>query len=159
MSAPRLTTSLSREIRRSSGQYLHVHALDPVTFPFKSTPAQPAVTSPKPTSPSQRPVISRDPGSNSQPGIQTWISRFNAPVRSYSQQSGSAISRFARSASSPGAAAETYVAYGMTQKLFEACSSQADYQIPQAFEKGATIPSTESGEHLGVGDSWWYRGG
>lgn len=83
-------------------------------------------------------------------------SRLIAPVRSYSQ--GSAVSRLARSASSPGAAAETYVAYGMTQKLFEACSTQADYQVPQASEKGATVPTTESGEHLGVGDSWWYRG-
>lgn len=46
----------------------------------------------------------------------------------------------------------------MTQKLFEACSTQADYQIPQASEKGASVPTTESGEHLGVGDSWWYRG-
>ena len=58
----------------------------------------------------------------------------------------------------PGAAAETYVAYGMTQKLFEACSSQADYQVPQSSQKGADVPTTESGEHLGVSDSWWYRG-
>jgi cytochrome b pre-mRNA-processing protein 3 len=45
----------------------------------------------------------------------------------------------------------------MTQKLFEACSSQADYRIPQAAQKGVAVPTTESGEHLGVGDSWWYR--
>ncbi|KAJ5547010.1 hypothetical protein N7494_004595 [Penicillium frequentans] len=57
----------------------------------------------------------------------------------------------------PGAAAETYVAYGMTQKLFEACSSQADYQVPQATQKGVEVPMTDSGEHLGVSDSWWYR--
>ncbi|KAJ5637292.1 hypothetical protein N7490_007171 [Penicillium lividum] len=57
----------------------------------------------------------------------------------------------------PGAAAETYVAYGMTQKLFEACSSQADYKVPQASQKGVEVPTTESGEHLGVSDSWWYR--
>lgn len=59
---------------------------------------------------------------------------------------------------SPGASAETYIAYGMTQKLFEACSMQADYKIPQASQKGVAVPTTESGEHLGVGDSWWYRG-
>jgi cytochrome b pre-mRNA-processing protein 3 len=59
---------------------------------------------------------------------------------------------------SPGASAETYIAYGMTQKLFEACSSQADYKIPQASQKGVPVPTTEAGEHLGVGDSWWYRG-
>ncbi|KAL4781924.1 ubiquinol-cytochrome C chaperone-domain-containing protein [Aspergillus varians] len=57
----------------------------------------------------------------------------------------------------PGGAAETYVAYGMTQKLFEACSSQADYRIPQLQEKGAQVPKTEAGEDLGVGESWWYQ--
>ncbi|KAJ5286928.1 hypothetical protein N7478_002614 [Penicillium angulare] len=67
-------------------------------------------------------------------------------------------SEFTRNVSTgPGAAAETYVAYGMTQKLFESCSSQADYQVPQATQKGVDIPKTESGEHLGVSDSWWYR--
>lgn len=78
------------------------------------------------------------------------------PSRSYSQ--GSAVSRLARSAASPGAAAETYVAYGMTQKIFEACSKQGDYTIPQASQKGVEVPLTESGEHLGVSDSWWYKG-
>lgn len=46
----------------------------------------------------------------------------------------------------------------MTQRLFEACASQADYQLPQATQKGVEVPMTESGEHLGVSDSWWYRG-
>ena len=59
---------------------------------------------------------------------------------------------------SPGAPAESYVAYGLTQKLFEACSRQGDYDIPQRHQKGAEIPVTESGEHLGVSDSWWYKG-
>ncbi|KNG85497.1 ubiquinol-cytochrome C chaperone, partial [Aspergillus nomiae NRRL 13137] len=57
----------------------------------------------------------------------------------------------------PGTTAETYVAYGMTQKLFEACSSQADYSIPQASQKGAQVPKTEAGEDLGVGKGWWYE--
>lgn len=46
----------------------------------------------------------------------------------------------------------------MTQKLFEACSSQADYKIPQATQKGAEVPKTEAGEDLGVGEGWWYKG-
>ena len=46
----------------------------------------------------------------------------------------------------------------MTQKLFEACSSQADYKIPQASQKGAEVPKTEAGEDLGVGEGWWYKG-
>jgi cytochrome b pre-mRNA-processing protein 3 len=58
----------------------------------------------------------------------------------------------------PGNAAENYIAYGMTQKLFEACSTQADYKIPQASQKGAEVPKTETGEDLGVGESWWYKG-
>lgn len=80
----------------------------------------------------------------------------STPARSYSQ--GSAISRLAKSALSPGASAETYIAYGMTQKLFQACSSQADYEVPQASQKGVPVPTTESGEHLGVSESWWYKG-
>lgn len=50
------------------------------------------------------------------------------------------------------------MAYGMTQKIFEACSKQGDYTIPQASQKGVEVPLTESGEHLGVSDSWWYKG-
>ncbi|KAL5364579.1 ubiquinol-cytochrome C chaperone-domain-containing protein [Aspergillus floccosus] len=57
----------------------------------------------------------------------------------------------------PGSSAETYVAYGMTQKLFEACSNQADYSIPQVSQKGAQVPKTEAGEDLGVGEGWWYQ--
>lgn len=58
----------------------------------------------------------------------------------------------------PGTTAETYVAYGLTQKLFEACSSQADYIIPQVSQKGVTVPRNEAGEDLGVGEGWWYKG-
>ncbi|GFN12080.1 uncharacterized protein AtWU_01877 [Aspergillus tubingensis] len=57
----------------------------------------------------------------------------------------------------PGTSAETYVAYGMTQKLFEACSRQADYKIPQLSQKGAQVPKTSAGEDLGVGEGWWYE--
>ncbi|EYE97312.1 uncharacterized protein EURHEDRAFT_410372 [Aspergillus ruber CBS 135680] len=57
----------------------------------------------------------------------------------------------------PGTTAETYVAYGLTQKLFEACSRQADYRIPQVSQKGAQTPKTEEGEDLGVGEGWWYE--
>lgn len=77
-------------------------------------------------------------------------------TRSYSQSKVSDLAKdFSRR---PGNAAETYVAYGMTQKLFEACSSQADYKIPQATQKGAEVPKTEAGEDLGVGEGWWYKG-
>ncbi|KAL4749364.1 hypothetical protein BDW72DRAFT_134867 [Aspergillus terricola var. indicus] len=57
----------------------------------------------------------------------------------------------------PGGAAEQYIAYGMTQRLFEACSKQGDYTIPQLEEKGAQVPKTEAGEDLGVGEGWWYK--
>ena len=58
----------------------------------------------------------------------------------------------------PGGISETYVAYGMTRQLFDACSSQADYRIPQVSQKGAEVPKTSAGEDIGVGDSWWYKG-
>lgn len=70
-----------------------------------------------------------------------------------------AYSRLAKSVlPRPGTTAETYVAYGFTQKLFEACSAQADYRIPQASQKGAQVPKTPAGEDLGVGEGWWYEG-
>ncbi|EED21776.1 conserved hypothetical protein [Talaromyces stipitatus ATCC 10500] len=60
-------------------------------------------------------------------------------------------------ASRRGGAAETYVSYGFTQKLYEACSSQADYEIPQLAQKGVEIPKTAEGEELGVGEGLWYK--
>uniref|UniRef100_A0A093XQN1 TIP41-like protein n=1 Tax=Talaromyces marneffei PM1 TaxID=1077442 RepID=A0A093XQN1_TALMA len=60
-------------------------------------------------------------------------------------------------ASRQGGAAETYVSYGFTQKLYEACSSQADYEIPQLAQKGVEVPKTADGEELGVGEGWWYK--
>lgn len=57
-----------------------------------------------------------------------------------------------------GSTRETYVSYGMTQKIFEACSRQADYKVPQASQKGAEVPKTATGEDLGVSESWWYKG-
>ena len=56
------------------------------------------------------------------------------------------------------ASTETYVAYGVAKKLFEACSAQADYKIPQISQKGAEVPKTASGEDIGVGQGWWYEG-
>ncbi|KAJ9226842.1 hypothetical protein DTO027B5_2058 [Paecilomyces variotii] len=55
-----------------------------------------------------------------------------------------------------GTTVETYVAYGLTQKLFEVCSAQADYKIPQVSQKGVEVPKTAQGEDLGVGEGWWY---
>ncbi|KAL4869966.1 hypothetical protein BDV12DRAFT_67758 [Aspergillus spectabilis] len=84
--------------------------------------------------------------------------RIPVPFLSINARSCRSASRLAQAlAPRPGAAAETYIAYGMTQKLFESCSSQADYKIPQLQEKGAQVPKTETGEDLGVGESWWYK--
>lgn len=57
----------------------------------------------------------------------------------------------------PGRTVETYVAYGMTEQLFQACCSQGEYVIPQK-QKGTPVPKTEAGEDLGVGKGWWYEG-
>ncbi|KAL2842955.1 hypothetical protein BJY01DRAFT_216144 [Aspergillus pseudoustus] len=80
---------------------------------------------------------------------QTSTPIFNADARR--QRSASLFTR------APGSIGENYVAYGMTQKLFEACNKQGDYKIPQLQEKGGEVPKTEDGEHIGVGDSWWYK--
>ncbi|PWY93352.1 hypothetical protein BO94DRAFT_533094 [Aspergillus sclerotioniger CBS 115572] len=76
-------------------------------------------------------------------------------LRSQSRRNSSQLARAI--APRPGTTAETYVAYGMTQKLFEACSNQADYKIPQLSQKGAQVPKTSAGEDLGVGEGWWYE--
>ena len=78
-------------------------------------------------------------------------------IRFYSQSRGA--SRLSKALQPrPGTISETYFAYGITRRLFEACSRQADYSIPQASQKGAEVPKTSAGEDLGVGDSWWYKG-
>ena len=53
---------------------------------------------------------------------------------------------------------ETYVAYGVTEKLVKECAKHGDYEIPQAREKGIETPKTKDGEDLGVGKGWWYEG-
>ena len=52
---------------------------------------------------------------------------------------------------------ETYFAYGACENLFKECSTQADYWVPQAEQKGAEIPMTGEGIHIGVGEGWWYE--
>lgn len=51
---------------------------------------------------------------------------------------------------------ETYIAGGTTEALFKECARQADYIIPQAFERGGDIPRTPDGEHIGEGGGFWY---
>ncbi|KAF2448255.1 ubiquinol cytochrome-c reductase assembly protein Cbp3 [Karstenula rhodostoma CBS 690.94] len=52
---------------------------------------------------------------------------------------------------------ETYVAYAATQQLMKECTRHADYTIPQALEKNEEIPRDETGAHLGVSESWWFK--
>ena len=44
-----------------------------------------------------------------------------------------------------------------TETLFKECASQADYIVPQAFERKGKIPKTEAGEHVGEGSGWWFE--
>lgn len=159
MSTARLSTLWARELRSSQSQCLQVCR--------PSIPIHPVCPSKASLTRIQRQLNQRaylsstvstsiNVGSTSRNATSSTSASRTSPVRSYSQ--GSAISRLAKSALSPGASAETYIAYGMTQKLFQACSSQADYEVPQASQKGVPVPTTESGEHLGVSDSWWYKG-
>ena len=52
---------------------------------------------------------------------------------------------------------ETYVAYGVCEKLVRECARQAEYTIPQARDKNPEVPKTKDGEDLGVGTGWWYE--
>ena len=56
-----------------------------------------------------------------------------------------------------GGITETYVAYGVCEKLVKECARQADYTIPQIREKDAEVPKTKDAEDLGVGTGWWYE--
>ena len=53
---------------------------------------------------------------------------------------------------------ETYVAYAATQELIKECTRHADYTIPQALENNVEIPRDETGAHIGVSESWWFKG-
>lgn len=53
---------------------------------------------------------------------------------------------------------ETYVAYAATQQLMKECTRHADYTIPQALEKNEELPRDETGAHLGLSESWWFKG-
>ncbi|KAI9672131.1 MAG: Protein cbp3, mitochondrial [Alyxoria varia] len=52
---------------------------------------------------------------------------------------------------------ETYVAENATNTLCKECARQADYMIPQAFQKGVKIPTNAEGTHIGEGVGWWYE--
>jgi cytochrome b pre-mRNA-processing protein 3 len=56
------------------------------------------------------------------------------------------------------ATTETYVAYGSTEALYKICAAQANYDIPQRREKDGVVPTSPTGEEIGVGDGWWYTG-
>ncbi|PLN83252.1 hypothetical protein BDW42DRAFT_192356 [Aspergillus taichungensis] len=103
------------------------------------------------------PAISRPFASNAAPRPSSLAVSHNVKFQP-SPHSRRAASRLAQALMPrPGSSTENYVAYGMTQKLFEACSTQADYSIPQVAQKGAQVPKTEGGEDLGVGTGWWYE--
>ncbi|CRG90429.1 Type 2A phosphatase activator TIP41 [Talaromyces islandicus] len=55
-----------------------------------------------------------------------------------------------------GSATGTYVSYGFTEKLFEACSAQADYRMPKKGEYSELPPKAEGGEDVGIGEGLWY---
>lgn len=51
----------------------------------------------------------------------------------------------------------TDVAYGATEALFKECAKQADYIVPQVFERGVETPKNAHGEDIGEGTGWWYE--
>jgi cytochrome b pre-mRNA-processing protein 3 len=58
----------------------------------------------------------------------------------------------------PLALTRPYTQYGLTEILYEACRTPAEYSIPQAADPEAEVPKTDDGEDLGVGTGWWYEG-
>jgi cytochrome b pre-mRNA-processing protein 3 len=81
---------------------------------------------------------------------------FATSARSYAAAKPS--SDLVRKWASEGSATGTYVSYGFTEKLFEACSAQADYRMPKKGEYSELPPKTEGGEDVGIGEGLWYSG-
>lgn len=51
---------------------------------------------------------------------------------------------------------EQMIAQDVAETLFKECARQADYTVPQAFEKEGEVPKNEAGEDVGQGTGWWY---
>ena len=100
-------------------------------------------TAPRPSE-AKAPAASTEPKPN-QPG------NVKIPIESTTQKIAAEARRRLPSVT------ETYVAYGVSEKLVKECARQADYSIPQRYEKDASIPKTNEGEDLGVGSGWWYE--
>ncbi|KAL8830295.1 MAG: hypothetical protein Q9170_005801 [Blastenia crenularia] len=46
---------------------------------------------------------------------------------------------------------EPYIAYGICEKLIKECANQANYSIPQRYEKNGVVPTTADGQDLALG--------
>lgn len=62
----------------------------------------------------------------------------------------------AEAGTEPSDITETYVAKEIGETLFKECARQADYTIPQAFEKSGEVPKNDATEDIGQGTGWWY---
>lgn len=51
---------------------------------------------------------------------------------------------------------ENAIAQDVSETLFKECARQADYTVPQAFEKEGEVPKNEAGEDIGQGSGYWY---
>ncbi|DAA76362.1 TPA_exp: Ubiquinol cytochrome-c reductase assembly protein CBP3 [Trichophyton benhamiae CBS 112371] len=49
------------------------------------------------------------------------------------------------------------MSYGIADRLFTNCSTQADYSISKKLRKADQVPKAESGEEIGEGSGWWYE--
>ena len=104
---------------------------------FSAAQSEPKVTQPTEPTPSS-PV--KQAHSDPPPTLET-------PTRSFAKE----LRERAKSTT------ETYVAYGVCEKLIQECARQANYTIPQAHEKDVPVPKTKDGEDLGVGTGWWFE--
>ncbi|KAK0646151.1 ubiquinol-cytochrome C chaperone-domain-containing protein [Cercophora newfieldiana] len=52
---------------------------------------------------------------------------------------------------------QKYAVYGATERLVEVLCRQAAYRIDPELRKAGTVPETENGEQLGVGEGIWFE--
>ena len=154
MASPQYCTACLRSVRRQLPRYessshqasLRFLSVTPRTSSVQPTPLPYTKKTPPPA-----PVAP----SNSAPTNQGTISKPQITLPA----NASPIQKIAKTLRERNTAAtETYVAYGVCEKLVKQCARKADYTIPQAAEKGIEIPKTKDGEDLGVGKGWWYEG-
>jgi hypothetical protein len=51
---------------------------------------------------------------------------------------------------------DSYTLYRLADDMFKMCAAQAEYDIEKG--KDGKLPTSETGEQIGIGKTWWHKG-